>query len=81
MLALGWDLNLSVIDLFAEFRCQTNGDPNAGRKSLVNALQFNRLDHLIPKEKDSMRDLILSGGPWSKDQRSAILAYCEQDVV
>jgi len=25
--------------------------------------------------------LILSGGPWSKGQRSAILAYCEQDVV
>ena len=81
MLALDWDLNVSVIDLFAEFRCQTNGNPNVGRNSLVNALQFNRLDHLIPKEKDSMRDLILSGGPWSKDQRSAILAYCEQDVV
>ena len=81
MCALDWDLNVSVIDLFAEFRCQTNGNPNVGRNSLVNALQFNRLDHLIPKEKDSMRDLILSGGPWSKDQRSAILAYCEQDVV
>jgi len=81
ILALGWNLDVSVIDLFAEFRCQTNGDPNIGRKSLVNALQFHRLEHLIPKEKDSMRDLILSGGPWSKDQRSAILDYCEQDVV
>ena len=81
MLALGWNLDVSVIDLFAEFRCQTNGDPNVGRKSLVSALQFNGLDHLIPEEKDSMRDLILSGGPWSKEQRSAILAYCEQDVV
>ena len=81
MLALGWDLDLSVIDLFAEFRCDTNGDPDAGRKSLVNALQFNGLDHLIPKEKDSMRDLILSGGPWSKAQRSAILDYCAQDVA
>ncbi len=81
MLALGWDLDVSIIDLFAEFRCQTNGNPNVGRKSLVSALQFNGLDHLIPEEKDSMRDLILSGGPWSKGQRSAILAYCEQDVV
>jgi DNA polymerase-1 len=81
MLALGWDLDVSIIDLFAEFRCQTNGDPNVGRKSLVNALQFHGLEHLIPEEKDSMRDLILSGGPWSKGQRSAILAYCEQDVV
>ena len=81
MCALDWDLNVSVIDLFAEFRCQTNGNPNVGRKSLVSALQFNGLDHLIPEEKDSMRDLILSGGPWSKGQRSAILAYCQQDVV
>ena len=81
MLALGWDLDVSIIDLFAEFRCYTNGDPNVGRNSLVSALQFNGLDHLIPKEKDSMRDLILSGGPWSKGQRSAILDYCEQDVI
>ena len=81
MLAMGWGLDVSIIDLFAEFRCQTNGNPNVGRKSLVSALQFNGLDHLIPEEKDSMRDLILSGGPWSKGQRSAILAYCEQDVV
>ena len=28
-----------------------------------------------------MRDLILSGGPWSKAQRSAILDYCAQDVA
>lgn len=81
MLALGWGLNVSIIDLFAEFRCDTNGDPNVGQKSLVSALQFNGLDYLIPEEKDSMRDLILSGGPWPKGQRSAILAYCEQDVV
>ena len=40
MLALGWDIDVSVIDLFAEFRCQTNGDPNVGRKSLVSALQL-----------------------------------------
>ena len=81
MLALGWDIDVSVIDLFAEFRCQTNGDPNVGRKSLVSALQFYGLEQFIPEEKDSMRDLILSGGPWSEAQRSAILDYCQQDVV
>ena len=66
MLALCWAINVSVIDLFAEFRCQTNGDPNVGRKSLVSALQFYGLEQFIPEEKDSMRDLILSGGPWSE---------------
>jgi len=81
MLALGWDIDVPVIDLFAEFRCQTNGNPNVGRKSLVSALQFYELEQFIPEEKDSMRDLILSGGPWSKAQRSDILYYCQQDVV
>ena len=28
-----------------------------------------------------MRDLILGGGPWSLEQRGAILDYCESDVV
>jgi len=81
MLALGWDVDASVIDLFAEFRCQTNGNPYVGRKSLVSALQLYGLEQFIPEEKDSMRDLIRSGGPWSKAQRSAILDYCQQDVV
>ena len=81
MLSLGWAINVSVIDLFAEFRCQTNGNPNVGRKSLIGALQFFKLNHLIPEEKDSMRCLIQSGGPWSEAQRSAILDYCQQDVV
>ena len=40
MLALGWDVDASVIDLFAEFRCQTNGNPYVGWKSLVSALQL-----------------------------------------
>ncbi len=81
MVALSWTINVSVIDLFAEFRCQTNGDPNVGRKSLVSALQFYGLKQFVPEEKDSMRDLILSGGPWSEAQRSAILDYCQQDVI
>lgn len=81
MLALGWAINVSVIDLFAEFRCQTNGNPNVGRKSLVSALHFYGLKQFIPEEKDSMRNLILSGGPWSEAQRSAILDYCQQDVI
>ena len=28
-----------------------------------------------------MRNMILSEGPWTKDQREAILDYCQQDVV
>jgi hypothetical protein len=81
ILALSWDIDVSIIDLFAEFRCATNGDPRVGKKSLIGALRFFGLDHLIPDEKDAMRDLILSGGPWSKDQETAVLDYCQQDVI
>ena len=39
----------------------------------LNALAYYQLDHLIPEQKDAMRALILSGGPWSEDQKQAIL--------
>ena len=81
MLALNWPTNVIVIDLFAEFRCATNGNPDVGRKGLINALAYYQLDHLIPEQKDAMRALILSGGPWSEDQEQAILDYCTEDVV
>ena len=32
-------------------------------------------------EKDSMRDLIMSGGPWSEQGKLDIFAYCESDVI
>ncbi len=81
MLALNWSTDVSIIDLFAEFRCETNGNPDISRKGLVNALGYYELNHLIPEEKEEMRSLILSGGPWTMDQRLDILQYCEQDVV
>ena len=81
ILALSWHIKVSILDLFAEFRCITNGDPRVGKKSLIGALRFFGLDHLIPDEKDTMRVLILSGGPWRKDQETAILDYCQQDVI
>ena len=28
-----------------------------------------------------MRALVLRGGPWSADERAAILSYCESDVA
>ena len=28
-----------------------------------------------------MRGLIMAGGPWSADERAAILVYCEEDVI
>src|SRR5262249_51406541 len=48
---------------------------------LVGALTFFGLDTIGSQEKDELRARILAGGPWSSDERIAILDYCESDVA
>jgi hypothetical protein len=44
-------------------------------------LAYFGLPRIDSTEKDSMRDLILSGGPWSEQEQLDIFDYCESDVV
>ena len=78
---LGWSLPVHVLDLFAEFRCQTNGMRLANGNSLLGALLYYDLPSIGGEQKDAMRDLVLTGGPWSAAQRAAIMDYCETDVL
>ena len=78
--ALGWPAPARILDLFTEFRDRTNGLPTPAGSGLIGALVFFGLDHLGANEKDHMRLLILSGGPWSADERGAILDYCASDI-
>ena len=85
-LALGWDLPLHVIDLYAEYRNEISGrTPLRGRKGfdtrMLGAMDYYGLDHIAAAEKTEMRDLILRGHPFSDSEREAILAYCESDVT
>jgi len=80
-LALGWPLPLNVIDLYAEFRNLTNGKPLPHGRGLVGALLYFGLPSIAATEKDLMRDLVLSGGPWSTTQKTQIMDYCESDVL
>ena len=79
-LALGWEQPARVLDLYVEFRNRTNGLPTASGSGLLGALAYFGLDGIGALEKDGMRELILRGGPWSADERAAILDYCESDV-
>lgn len=81
MIILDWCTEVSLVDLYSEFRCITNGDADVTRRSLVSALSQFGLEDLIPNAKDETRDLILTGGPWTKVQQKLILDYCAQDVV
>ena len=78
---LGWEPPANVLDLFAEFRCQTNGLHLAHGSGLLGALRHYDLPSIGGEQKDAMRDLILTGGPWNPAEGLAILDYCETDVV
>jgi DNA polymerase family A len=79
-LALGWPMPARILDLFTEFRCQTNGLPTVAGRGLIGALAAYGLDTIGASEKDEMRNLVMRGGPWSADEREAVLKYCETDV-
>lgn len=79
-LALGWRTPERVLDLFTEFRAETNGLWVPHGNGLLGALNYFGLPAMGAEEKADMRDLILSGGPWDADDREAILDYCQGDV-
>ena len=79
--ALGWQPPTYVLDLFTEFRARTNGYSLPHGASLLGALTYFSLDGIDVTEKRELRALILTGGPWSADDREKILAYCESDIV
>jgi DNA polymerase-1 len=80
-LSLNWPLPVRILDLYCEFRNATNGIPPGNGNGLLGALTYHGLDNIGAAEKEEMRDLILGGGPWSLEERTAILDYCESDVV
>jgi DNA polymerase I len=80
-LALGWPVPKCVLDLFVEFRNQTNGLALANGSGLVGALARHGLDSIGTAEKSEMRNLVLRGGPWSEAEKTAVLDYCESDVA
>jgi DNA polymerase family A len=79
--ALGWPKPTNILDLFAEFRDRTNGLQTAAGNSLVGALTYFGLDSIGGQEKDELRALVLRVGPWSEQERAAILDYCATDIA
>lgn len=79
-LKLGWQLPENVLDLYVEFRCLTNGTTPPNGAGLLGALLHFGLPTITAQQKDTMRDLVLRGGPWSQQEQQDILDYCETDV-
>jgi DNA polymerase family A len=78
--ALGWPMPANILDLFTEFRDRTNGLTTPAGAGLVGALSYFGLDTIGAQEKNELRLLVLRGGPWSTEERAAILDYCATDI-
>lgn len=83
-LALGWPLPTRVIDLYAEFRCETNGmvrgELYKGKHDLLHCLSYHGIYAITSAQKEEVRQLIMRGGPWTPEERTRILDYCQTDV-
>jgi DNA polymerase I len=79
--ALGWPKPANILDLFTEFRDRTNGLQTPAGAGLIGALTYFGLDGIGSQEKDELRALVLRGGPWSEQERTALLDYCATDIV
>lgn len=80
-LSLGWPLPYCVLDLYVEFRNMTNGRPLLAGNGLLGALIHFVLDCIGTAEKTEMRELALRGGVYADSEKSALLDYCEDDVL
>lgn len=79
-LALGWPMPARVLDLFAEFRCVTNGLPTPCGAGLLGAMTYHGIDGIAATEKETMRALAMRGGEYTDAERLALLEYCQTDV-
>ena len=75
----GWNEPPHAIDALVEFRHHTNDGVARGR-GIGDALRFFGLESLDLAHKDTMRDRILQGPPFTEQERAEILKYCEDDV-
>jgi hypothetical protein len=79
-LALGWPIPPRILDLYAEFRAETNGLPLAEGRGLLGALTHHRIPSITSEEKTAGRALVMRGGPWTDAERREILDYCQTDI-
>ena len=76
-----WPHPLNIIDLFAEFRVATNGRQLPRGRSILGAAAYYNVPSIEAETKETMRELIMGGGPWSEAERGQILDYCASDVA
>lgn len=79
-LSLGWPVPIRVLDLWAEFKNMFNGGKPPAGFGLLGCLAYFGFDSMDATEKTAMRDLAMTGGPYTSDEMLALLDYCQTDV-
>jgi hypothetical protein len=85
-LALCWGQPACAIDAYVEFRHFTNdgriksGDRDKGFYGIGGALRYFCEDSIDTAHKKDMRDRIMQGPPFTPQERTDFLDYCESDV-
>jgi DNA polymerase I len=77
---LKFNFPIYLLDLFTEFRCETNGIKVPAGNSLIGACAYYGISGSDATYKDIMRDRILQGPPYSENEKQDILQYCQKDV-
>jgi DNA polymerase-1 len=82
-LALNWPLPPNILDLYVEFVWLTNSPLrryNKSRESQIAALNYFGCPHIGAGPKEKWRKRIMDGPPWSPEERTGILDYCQSDI-
>jgi hypothetical protein len=79
-LALNWPVPQRTLDLFAEFRCGTNGLDVPAGNGLIGALTAFGLDTMGATEKKELQEAIGNGTWAGRYTPEEILDYCMSDV-
>lgn len=78
--SLGWRMPARVLDLWCEFKNRFNGTAPVSDYSLLGCLTQYGCDSITVGEKDQMRQLAMTGGPYTDSQMASLLDYCQTDV-
>jgi hypothetical protein len=80
-LANAWELPTRLLDAYAEFRCLSSGLTVPSGYGLLGALDAFGIQSMASTEKVRMQQLAMRGPPFTREERAALLLYCQTDVA
>lgn len=80
ILTLGWTPPSHTIDLLPVYRRQQNTMGAPVKSSLLSALESFGIPHIPEADKQEWRNLAIRGAPFTEEEMTGLLRYCQSDV-